>query len=64
MDDNITGYDVMQLFFSSAEKYSPDQYKLRLLFGGAEIKESDHLYQHVLKDGYTIQILRTKKDIL
>ena len=37
-------------------------YKIGALESGAEIKETDNLYQHALKNGYTIQILRTKKD--
>jgi len=60
LDDNLNGYDLKQIFFTKAEKYNPADYKIRMLFGGAEIKDTDNLYQHNLKDGYTIQILRNK----
>jgi len=47
-------------FFSKAEKYDIHKYKLRLLFGGAEIKDSDYLYQHNIKNEYIIQVVRTE----
>lgn len=63
LDDNLTGFELKQVYFSKAEKYNPNDFNVRMLFGGAEIKETDSLYQHRLKDGYTIQILRRKKEV-
>ncbi len=62
LDDNLTGTELKQVFFTKAEQYDPNEYNLRMLFGGAEIKESDNLYQHSLKDGFTIQMMVSKKD--
>lgn len=43
-------------------KINPKNYKIRLFFGGAEILDEHKVYQHNIKDGYTIQIMKTKID--
>lgn len=62
LDDNLTGNDLKQAFLKKAGKYNLTDYKIRFLFGGAEIKDEDNLYQHNLKEGYKIQILVRKLD--
>jgi hypothetical protein len=38
-------------------------YTLRLFFGGSEIKDEHKLFQHNLKDEYTIQIIKKQIEV-
>ena len=59
--ENQTGKFLIEKY---AEKYNIDLNKniIRLLFGGGIIKENDTLYQHKVKNGYSIQICVSKKN--
>ena len=59
LESNITGWELKQLY---AEHFSTNltEYKVRLLFGGAEIKEEQNLYGHKIKDGFTIHVVKNK----
>jgi len=37
---------------------NPGEYKIRLFFGGVEIKDDHKIYQHNMKDDFTIQIMK------
>jgi hypothetical protein len=59
--ENQTGKFLIEKY---AEKYNIDLNKniIRLLFGGGIIKDNDTLYQHKVKNGYSIQICVSKKN--
>ena len=53
--DSITGEELMEKY-SNEENIDLTKNKIRLLFGGGIIKENETLYQHKVKNGYSIQI--------
>lgn len=57
IDDDIQISDIKKKF---ADINSIDlvNFKLRLLFGGSELKDENFLYQYNIKDNYIIQILK------
>ena len=61
VNENEKGRDLIQRY---ADKYNIDLENnvIRLLFGGGIIKEDDTLYQHKVKNGFSIQICVTKKN--
>jgi hypothetical protein len=59
MPSNITGLGIKQLY-ADLESINIDEYKIRLLFGGGEIKDEEFLYQHKIHDDYTIQVIKNK----
>ena len=52
----MTGKELKELF--RKEKDIGDNFNLRLFFGGMEIKDEHFLYQHHLKNGFKIQIMK------
>ena len=61
VSENEKGIDLIKKY---ASKYNIDlnEFVIRLLFGGGIIKENDTLYQHKVKNGYSIQICVSKKN--
>jgi hypothetical protein len=57
--DNITGLELKHKYLKSVN-LPIEQYKLRMFFGGVEIKDEQLIYQHNLKDEYKIQISKVK----
>ena len=53
--DNITGEELIKKY-ADQENIDLSKNKIRLLFGGGIIKENETLYQHKVKNGYSIQI--------
>ena len=60
VSENEKGIDLIKKY---ASKYNIDlnEFVIRLLFGGGIIKENDTLYQHKVKNGFSIQICVAKK---
>ena len=46
--------------YAKAHNINLKENKIRLLFGGGIIKENESLYQHKVKDGFSIQIVISK----
>jgi hypothetical protein len=61
--DTFTGKDIKQLY-CKLEDLNSAEYKIRLLFGGAEVADNHELYKHNVKNDYTIQILILKNEII
>lgn len=57
ISDNIKIEDIKQKY-SEHNKIDLSKIKLRFLFGGAELKDENYLYQYNFQDGYIIQILK------
>ncbi len=57
IDDDISGKDIKEQYFNR-KKFNFDDflYKIRLFFGGNEIHDNEFLYQHNIKNNYTIQV--------
>ena len=53
--DSITGKELIEKY-ANKEKIDLTQNKIRLLFGGGIIKENETLFQHKVKNGFSIQI--------
>jgi hypothetical protein len=49
------GIELKQRFFDHS-KYKENEYKIRLLFGGFEIKDDEYLFTYNLESGSIIQI--------
>ena len=56
VSNTMTGKELKELF--RKEKDIGDNFNLRLFFGGMEIKDEHFLYQHHLKNGFKIQIMK------
>ena len=54
-----TGEKIKNKFIQEA-KIKENEYKIRLFFSGAEIKNSDCIYQHGLEDNFKIQVMKIK----
>ena len=59
VNNTITGKELKELF--KKEHNIGDNFNLRLFFGGMEIKDDHFLYQHHLKNGYKIQVMKLPK---
>ena len=57
--NTMTGKELKELF--KKEHGIGDNFNLRLFFGGMEIKDEHFLYQHKLKNGYKIQIMKVPR---
>ena len=57
--NTMTGKELKELF--KKEHNIGDNFNLRLFFGGMEIKDDNFLYQHHLKNGYKIQVMKLPK---
>jgi hypothetical protein len=55
----ITGEEIIEKY-AEEENIDLTQNKIRLLFGGGIIKENETLFQHKVKNGFSIQICITK----
>jgi Ubiquitin family len=60
-DDNVKISDIKNKYFE-VNSIDRIKFKLRLLFGGAELKDDNLLYQYNFQDGYIIQILKLNVD--
>jgi hypothetical protein len=56
----MTGKDLKDIFKKNCLNGDENNYKIRLLFGGSEIKDEQTLNQHKVEDGYTIQVMKNK----
>ena len=54
--DDVSGKEIKEEYVKRKNLNSDYVSKIRLFFGGNEIHEKDLLYQHKIKDNYTIQI--------
>ena len=54
--DDVSGKEIKEEYVKRKNLNSDYVNKIRLFFGGNEIHEKDLLYQHKVKDNYTIQI--------
>jgi hypothetical protein len=61
VSNHMTGEDLKKFFLESSG-INPEEYRIKLLFGGSEIKDEHYLYQHGLKNDYTVQISKVKID--
>ena len=57
--NTMSGKELKELF--KKEHNIGDNFNLRLFFGGMEIKDEHFLYQHHLKNGYKIQVMKLPK---
>ena len=57
--NTMTGKELKELF--KKEHNIGNNFNLRLFFGGMEIKDEHFLYQHQLKNGYKIQVMKLPK---
>jgi hypothetical protein len=48
----------LKLLFCAKNNIDPNKFKIRMLFGGVEMKDENYLYQYKMHDGYTVQILQ------
>lgn len=55
VDDNITGKELVKIY-TDYKKIDLNNNKIKLLFGGGIIKDNDTLYQHNVKNGYSLQV--------
>ena len=47
----------LKFLFCEKNQIDLNKAKIRMLFGGVEMKDENHIYQYKLQDGYTVQIL-------
>ena len=59
VNNTMTGKELKEFF--KKEHNIGDNFNLRLFFGGMEIKDDHFLYQHHLKNGYKIQVMKLPK---
>ena len=57
--NTMTGKELKDFF--KKEHNIGDNFNLRLFFGGMEIKDDHYLYQHHLKNGFKIQVMKLPK---
>jgi hypothetical protein len=53
-----TGKDLKKLYFEAISE-DETKYKCRLLFGGSELQDDHNLFQHNIKEGFQIQIIKS-----
>lgn len=56
IDDNINVHDLKTLYCIDCGSCQ-DPSKVRMFYGGAELVNSNYLYQHELKDGSMINVM-------
>ena len=61
VNNKFSGVELKNLF-CNLSGINEEEYKLKFIFGGAEIKEEHFLYQFKLDNEYTIQIFKLKKE--
>ena len=59
VNNTMTGKQLKDFF--KKEHNVGDEFNLRLFFGGMEIKDDHFLYQHHLKNGFKIQVMKLPK---
>ena len=59
VSNTMTGKELKELF--RKEHNIGDNFNLRLFFGGMEITDDHFLYQHNLKNGFKIQVMKLQK---
>ena len=59
VNNTMTGKQLKEFF--KKEHNVGDEFNLRLFFGGMEIKDDHFLYQHHLKNGFKIQVMKLPK---
>ena len=59
VSNTMTGKELKELF--RKEHNIGDNFNLRLFFGGMEITDDHYLYQHNLKNGFKIQVMKLPK---
>jgi hypothetical protein len=57
--DSTTGAELKD----STPDLAKPGYSMRLFFGGSEIKDDHKLFQHNLKDDYTIQVIKKQIEV-
>ena len=57
--NTMTGKELKDLF--RKEHKISDDFNLRFFIGGMEIKDEHFLYQHHLKSGFTIQVMKLER---
>jgi len=57
--NTMTGKELKELYIK--EHNIGNNFHLRLFFGGMEIQDNHYLYQHHLKNGYKIQVMKLPK---
>jgi hypothetical protein len=61
VSDAITGAELKNIYATS-EKLDQAAFKLRLFFGGSEIKDEHKLYSHNIKTNFCIQLMKIKNE--
>lgn len=59
----IIGIELKQLYKQIID-YNLDVNKSKLIFGGCVIQNNQFLYQHQIKDGFTLQIMTIKEEAI
>lgn len=57
VSDNIKIGEIKKRF-AHHNDLDMSKYKIRLLFGGSDLKDDDYLYQYNFQEGYIIQVLK------
>ena len=57
--DNISGKELIDIFCEE-NNIDKEKYKIKLIFGGAIIKDDETLFQHKVKNDYVIQICKNE----
>ena len=60
INDNITGKQLIDKYCEE-ENIDKNKYNIKLIFGGGIIKDNETLFQHKVKNDYTIQICINEK---
>ena len=55
VNDNITGKELIKIY-SEYKGINLNNNKIKLFFGGGVIKDNDSLYQHNVKNGFSLQV--------
>ena len=57
--DNISGKELIDIFCEE-NNIDKEKYKIKLIFGGAIIKDDETLFQHKVKNDYVIQVFKNE----
>ena len=60
INDNMTGRELIDKYCEQ-ENIDKNKYNIKLIFGGGIIRDNETLYQHKVKNDYTIQICINEK---
>ena len=47
---------VLKLEYMKLYDIKPDKIKMRLFFGGTELKDENEIFKYKIQDGYTVQV--------